>query len=156
MTSYEKSLKVMNELFGKDVCFSLATSCDDIPSVRMVDVVYDRGSFWIVTYKNSNKAIEIELNPNVALCKHLYRFKGKAYHAGHPLDEQNKVIRDKLIKAFESWYFVHNNENDENMCYIRVDLREGFFHKDSTGYMVDFENKTAEEFPFSDYIITDE
>lgn len=156
MTGYEKSLEVMNELFGKDVEFSLATSCDDIPSVRMVDIFYGSGSFWIVTYKDSNKAIEIKLNPNVALCKYLHRFKGKAYCAGHPLDKENKEIRGKLIKAFKSWYFVHNNENDENMCYIRVDLQEGFFYKDGMGYKVDFKNKTAEEFPFSDYIISDE
>ena len=156
MTSYEKSLEVMNELFGKDVLFSLATSYDNIPSVRMVDIFYDSGSFWIVTYKNSNKANEIKLNPNVSLCKHLYRFKGRAYYSGHPLDEENKEIRDKLIEAFESWYFAHNNENDKNMCYIRVDLQEGFIHKDGTGYRIDFENKTAEGFPFSDYIISGE
>lgn len=153
MTSYEKSLKVMEDLFGKDVFFSLATSHNDVPSIRMADVFYDNGSFWIVTNCKSNKVIDIKCNPNVALCNHLYRFKGKAYYAGHPLDENNKEIRNKLIKAFEPWYFAHNNENDENMCYIRVDLQEGFFFKDGTGYKVDFENKTTEEFPFNDYII---
>lgn len=153
MTSYEKSLKVMEDLFGKDVFFALATSHNDVPSIRMVDVFYDNGSFWIVTNGRSNKVNDIKSNPNVALCNHLYRFKGKAYYAGHPLCENNKEIRNKLIKAFEPWYFAHNNENDENMCYIRVDLQEGFFFKDGTGYKVDFENKMTEEFPFDDYII---
>lgn len=154
MTSYEKSLNVIKELFGKDVTFSLATSRDDIPAIRVVDVFYDDGAFWIVTNKKSNKAMEIENNPNCTLCDRLYRFTGKAYIAGHPCEEKNKQIRGKLIKAFEPWYFAHNNEDDENMCYIRVDLQEGFFYKDGTGYSINFIKKTVNEFPFEDHTVT--
>ena len=34
------------------------------------------------------------------------------------------------------------------MCYIRVDLSQGLFYKDGTGYKINLENKTAEKFPF--------
>lgn len=69
--------------------------------------------------------------------------------AGHPSKEENHAIREKLIKAFELWYFAHNNEKDEDMCYVKIELKHGFFYSDGTGYKVDFENKTAEKFPFT-------
>ena len=53
------------------------------------------------------------------------------------------------MDTFSSWYFKHNNENDKNMCYIKIDLSHGFFYKDGTGYDVDFINKQATEFPFT-------
>lgn len=152
MTTYEESLKVLEELFSKDYTFVLATVQNNIPSQRVVDTYFNDGEFWIVTYSKSNKIKEIEQNPHVALCNTFHIFKGKAYNAGHPLREENKDIREKLIKIFEPWYFMHNNENDKNMCYVRVKPESGFFHKDGTGYKVNFIDKTADEFPFSPQI----
>ena len=148
MNTFEKALKTLEELFSRDYQFALATSKDNIPSVRFVDTFYDDGRFYIVTYAKSQKTIEVESNCNVSLCNKLYRFNGKAYNIGHPVKEENKEIRSKLIKVFEPSYFEHNNEDDENMCYIKVELDNGFFYKDGTGYKVNFASKKAEEFPF--------
>lgn len=35
------------------------------------------------------------------------------------------------------------------MCYIKVELDNGFFYKGGTGYKVDFISKEAEEFSFN-------
>ena len=148
MIIYKKSLEVLQELFARDYQFALATSNDNVPSVRFIDTFYNDGSFYIVSYAKSQKVMDIEKNSKVSMCNKLYRFSGAAYNIGHPLLEENLEIREKLIKAFEPWYFAHNNENDENMCYLKIELKEGFFYKDGTGYKVDFENKKAEEFPF--------
>ena len=156
MELYNKSIKVMNELFAKDYQFALATSNNNMPSVRFVDTFYDNGSFYVVTYGTSKKVKEIEANPNISLCNKQYRFHGMAYNIGHPLESHNAEIREKLLVAFESWYFKHNNENDKNMCYIKIELSSGFFYKDGTGYLVDFTNHEAEEFPFEfDIVIID-
>ena len=156
MTVYEKSLMVLAELFGKDCQFALATSKDNIPSVRFVDTFYESGSFYVVTYANSQKAVEICTNAKVALCNKLYKFSGTAYSVGHPLNNENSQIRGKLVKVFEPWYFEHNNEDDANMCYIKIDLDYGFFYKDGIGYQANFNKKTAEEFPFEfDIMITE-
>jgi uncharacterized pyridoxamine 5'-phosphate oxidase family protein len=149
MTTYKKSLNVLKELFAKDYQFALATSNDNIPSVRFIDTFYYGDAFYIVTYAKSQKVQEIENNSEVSMCNKLYRFSGIAYNIGHPLCEENHAIREKLIKAFDPWYFTHNNENDESMCYVKIELKQGFFYKDGTGYKVDFENKKAEEFPFT-------
>jgi general stress protein 26 len=152
MEEYKKCLDVMSELFAKDFTFNLATAKENCPSVRVVDTFYDNEVFWIVTYAKSNKVKELEVNPNVALCNNLYSFTGKAYNAGHPLDKANKEIRDKLIIVFKNWYFLHNNEDDKNMCYVKFVPESGFFYKDSTGFKVDFLNKEVEKFPFESHI----
>jgi len=149
MTTYEKSLNVLRELFAKDYQFALATSNNNIPSVRLVDTFYDKGYFYIVTYAKSQKVKDIEKNPEVSMCNKLFRFSGTAYNIGHPLSEKNHEIREKLIRVFDPWYFAHNNENDEHMCYVKVKIKQGFFYKDGTGYKVDFEKREAEEFPFT-------
>ena len=148
MELFEKSMTVLSELFGRDYQFSLATTKDNKPSVRVVDTYYEEGIFWIVTYATSNKVKEIDANADVALCDQFYSFKGKAYNVGHPLKEENRKIREKLIKVFQPWYFEHNDENDDNMCYVKVDLTEGFFYKDGIGYKVNFIDKSVEKFPF--------
>ncbi len=148
MDIYEKALLVMNELFAKDYQFAMATVKGNTPSVRFVDTFFEDGSFYVVTYSKSQKVQELEDNSQVSLCNEFYRFSGNACNIGHPLLLENRAIREKLIKVFEPWYFAHNNENDENMCYVKIELKEGFFYKDGIGYKVSFQLKEVEQFPF--------
>lgn len=148
MTNYEESLEVLKSLFAKDCQFALATVSDQTPSIRIVDTFYDEGGFYIVTHAKSRKVVELMRSPNVALCHDLYRFSGTAKNIGHPLNEDNLKIRETLTKVFAPWYFAHNNENDENMCFVKVDLKDGFYYKDGKGFKVDFVNQVAEVFPF--------
>ena len=122
MNVYEKSIHVMNELFARDYQFAMATVKDNTPSVRFVDTFYESGSFYVVTHSKSQKVQELKINNQVSLCNKLYRFSGSGYNIGHPLLTENRAIREKLIKVFEPWYFAHNNENDENMCYVKIEL----------------------------------
>lgn len=150
MTDYENAISVMKEMFSRDYQFALSTAKDNIPSARYVDTFFDGESFYTVTYKLSQKAVEIADNPNVSLCcQRMHTFSGQAYLIGHPLDPENAAIRSALIKAFEAWYFKHNNEADENMCYIKINPTVGFFHKDGIGYKIDFTEKTVKAFPFA-------
>mgnify|MGYP000657535714 CR=1 FL=1 len=149
MNAYDQAILAMEELFSRDCQFSLATARDNVPSVRVVDTYFEDGSFYIVTYGESQKAKEMEANGHVALCSGLYRFTGTAHMIGHPLEPRNKEIREKLTEAFSAWYFRHNDEDDPHMRYVRIDLSEGFFHKDGTGYNIDFMHKEAETFPFA-------
>lgn len=60
MNQYESALNIMEKLFAKDCQFSLATVDGDIPSVRIIDAYFMNGAFYIVTYANTRKMIEIE------------------------------------------------------------------------------------------------
>ncbi len=158
MTDFENAISVMKELFGRDYQFALSTSKNNIPSSRFVDTYFDGEFFYIVTYKLSQKVAEITDNPNVSLCsRKMHAFSGQAYNIGHPLKVENTEIRRVLIKAFEPWYFKHNNEADENMCYIKINPTTGFFYKDGIGYKINFTEKTVRTFPFAfNTVLTDE
>jgi Pyridoxamine 5''-phosphate oxidase. len=149
MDDYAAAMAVMAELFSKDCAFALATVSGNRPSVRMVDTYYEDGAFYVVTYGSSAKVKALKTNENAALCKQAYRFEGAARNIGHPLAPENSGIREKLIRAFEPWYFKHNDERDAAMCYIKIELQGGFFYKAGTGYKVDFMNNTVETFPFT-------
>ncbi|HHT69303.1 MAG TPA: pyridoxamine 5'-phosphate oxidase family protein [Firmicutes bacterium] len=148
MDGYEKALEVMNELFGKDCVFALATAQKDKPSVRFVDTFYLDGSFFVVTHAKTQKVQDLEGSSHVALTNQFHRFTGKGRNIGHPLRPENQQIRKTLITVFEPWYFPHNDENDKDMCYVEIELIDGFFHKDGMGYSVNFLEGTAEIFPF--------
>ena len=148
MNNYETVISIMDKLFKCDYQFAMATTVNNIPSLRFVDTYFDNGSFYIVTYSNTNKVREITENSNVALCSRKgYFFSGKAYNIGHTLSPENKEIRNKLIKAFEPWYFKHNDEKDD-ICILKIIPKSGFVHKDGMGYKIDFVNKTAEKFRY--------
>ncbi|MDI9422207.1 MAG: hypothetical protein QM451_08270 [Bacillota bacterium] len=38
--------------------------------------------------------------------------------------------------------------NDQHMCYLKIELVDGFFYQDGMGYAIDFSKKTARSFPF--------
>lgn len=157
MNNFEIAMDLMQELFSKDYQFAMATSENNIPSLRFIDTYFDGDSFYAVTYVNTNKIKEIAVNANVSLCSRKgYSFSGRAYNIGHPLAPENKEIRDKIIKAFDPWYFKHNNENDD-ICILKIVPESGFIHKDATGYKIDFINKSAEKFTFVfDTVLTEE
>lgn len=157
MDNYEIVMKLMEELFSRDYQFAMATTANNIPSLRFIDTYFDNGAFYAVTYANTNKVKEIAVNPNVALCSRMgYSFCGKAYNIGHPLLPKNSEIRSNLIKAFEPWYFKHNNEADD-ICILKIVPECGFIHKDGIGYEINFVNKTVNTAPFNfNTVLTDE
>lgn len=145
-------------MFSKDYQFTFATTDNNVPSLRYVDTYFDGKYFYVMTYGTSQKVKEISLNLDVALCsRKMHAFSGKAYNIGHPLLKENEKIREKLIKVFESWYFKHNNENDKEMCYLKIKPSTGFFHKDGTAYKINFTEKTVIDFPFLfDTVLTED
>jgi len=148
MDSFNEALQVMAYLFGKDYQFALATSKNNTPSVRFVDTFYQDQTFYLVTNRNSQKVQEILVNPKVALTNRLYRFSGEAEVLGHPKDPNLSDLRATLSTVFSDWYFEHNDEEDPNMCYVKINLVEGFFYHDKVGYKVNFMDKTVENIPF--------
>lgn len=146
---YRQVLQLLEAQFGRDCQFALATADGGQPTVRFVDACYYDGGFYIVTNAASRKARQIQANPGVSLAsRRMHTFSGKAFIVGHPLEPQNARVRERLIEAFRPWYFRHNDESSADMCYIRVDPEEGFFHRDGVGYRIDFLGKSVQEFPF--------
>jgi len=138
---FEKFNKKLVRQFGKDRNMALATSYEDVPSIRIVDTFYWNRSFYIVTHEASEKAKQIAKNKYVSLCTNTNEFQGEAYNIGHPLDESNKEIRDLLIDVYSNWYFEHNDESDPKMCYIEVKLTSANTLFNKVRYSVNFDTE---------------
>jgi general stress protein 26 len=146
---FEQATKLADQLFGTDRQFVLATAADLMPSARVVDTLYFDGAFYVVTNRQTHKVAEIAANPKVALCNGFYRLDGVAENIGHPMDPANKEVRRALVEKLTAWYFTHTDETDPDMCILKITPLGGFIHADGTGYIIDFEHKTAQTTPFT-------
>ena len=139
MTDYKQALAILDQRFGRDRMISLATSVDDLPSVREVNGYYQDGSFYIITHALSGKMQQIALNPRVALSGEWFSGHGLAENLGHVLKEENRALISTLRQVFSSWYHNgHVDETDPNTCILRVRLTDVVLWKDGIRYEMDF------------------
>ena len=139
MTDLERALAIMDERFGRDRMISLATSVNDLPSVRDVNGYYRDGSFYIITHALSGKLQQIAQNPRVAISGEWFCAHGLAENLGHVLKEENRELILTLRQVFSSWYHNgHVDETDPNTCILRVRLTDAVLFKDGTRYAIDY------------------
>ena len=146
MNNYETAMNTMTERFGQDSLIAIATTDGKRLYNRIVDAYYENGAFYVSTNALSNKANQIGLNPEVAVCAvDWFSGHGQGRNLGWVLDPQNAEIRLKLRKAFSTWYDHANNEQDENCCILEIRLTDGMLIKDhhAVRYQIDFANKSA-------------
>lgn len=136
----EETKKIMDERFGKDNVISLATSADNMPSVRYVNAYYENEAFYIITYALSNKMRQIANNPSVAIAGDWFTATGKGVSLGWFGKAENKEMAEKLRKVFAEWIDNgHNNFADENTIILCVQLERGVLFSHGTRYEIDFE-----------------
>jgi len=155
MSKYDEAMKQLEEKFGnKDGLISLATigrfpNADGKarPDNRIVDAFYEDGAFYTVTYALSNKMQQIAQNPEVAISYIVEKFtaSGIGENLGWVCDEKNAEIAAKARTIFAEWYYVANNEADQNCCVLRVKLTKGLWFDAHTGEKteIDFVDKTV-------------
>lgn len=135
----EESEKLMMDRFNKDNIISLATVEDGMPYVRNVDGFYENGSFYVITHKLSKKIKQIEKNPVVAISGEWFTGHGKGKDLGYFGKFENKVIANKLKKAFSAWIDNgHNNFSDENTIILEIKLTQGLLFSNGKAYEIDF------------------
>ncbi len=159
MSRYEDGLRLIEERCRgkngeeKDNLISLTTIATEPspdgnprPYSRDVDAYYEDGAFYIVTHAKSKKMLQIAQNPEVSftLCAEWFSGNGTGINLGWVLDPKNAQIRTGIRAAFINWYDSVNNENDENCCYLKIQLTKGIVIKDhhAETYYMDFVNKT--------------
>lgn len=118
--------KIMIERFGKDTVIALATEEDGIPYVRYVNAYYENGAFYMITHALSGKMKQIQKNPNAAIAGEWFTAHGKGVNLGYFGKEENRIIAEKLKKAFSGWIDNgHNDFSDENTVILCVELTDG-------------------------------
>ena len=133
--------KILTERFAKDTLIALATSENNMPSVRTVDAYYDHGAFYVLTHALSNKMKQIEKNPNVAISGDWFTAKGKGLNLGYFGKKENKETADKMREYFAAWIDNgHNNFEDENTIILQIKLTEGVLVSNNQWIQIDFSN----------------
>ena len=131
--------KILIERFSKDTLIALATSENNMPSVRTVDAYYDHGAFYVLTHALSNKMKQIEKNPNVAISGDWFTAKGSGLNLGYFGKKENKEIADKMREYFAAWIDNgHNNFEDENTVILQIKLTEGVLVSNDQWIQIDF------------------
>jgi len=138
-------LDIIKEMYQNDTILLVVTAKDNVPSVRSVDSFFFEDSFWIVTDLRCNYVKEIQNNENVMISDGGHnRFWCKASVTGHPLDPINTNIREVFLKVFHHWYKEVNNENIQEVCYIKVTPYKGYIHKNKQGYTINLLDDTVQ------------
>lgn len=130
---------ILEERFGGDALFALATTAGDTPSVRTVNAHYENGALYIITDARSRKMQELARNPKAAVCGEWFTAQGVGENLGHLGSPAHRALARRLREAFASWYGNgHVNEADPNTCILRITLHRGVLFSHGTRYELDF------------------
>jgi hypothetical protein len=148
---YDKAYKVMRREFGKIRKLYIATSVGNFPEVQIVTTCFVEKAFYVFIDKESKFTSQISENKKVCLCtlSSFHKFNGEAIELGHPLDDDNSLLRDKLIEVTKSEYLNKIDESNENLQLVRIDLSKGYTYNKKFNYQIDFEKNEAIENTFS-------
>ena len=131
--------KIMIERFGNDNVISLATSENNIPSVRYVNAFYESGAFFVLTYALSNKMNQIKQNQVISIAADWFTASGIGENLGYFGSEQNKELAGKMKSKFSEWIDNgHNNFEDENTIILKLKLTRGVLFSNGTRYDIEF------------------
>ena len=87
--------------------------------------IYEGNSFYVITYALSNKMRHIQANATVAIAGDWFTAHAKGENLGWFCDERNRLLAEKLRKAFASWIDNgHNDFSDENTIILRLALTD--------------------------------
>lgn len=135
----KEAAAIMDERFGRDSVIALATVDQNQPAVRYVNAYYQDGSFYVITYRLSNKIRQIEKNPAISIAGDWFTAKGRGVDLGWFLAPENAALAETLRAAFSEWIDNgHNDFSDKNTCILQLELQEGVLFSHGTRYEIDF------------------
>lgn len=112
-------------ILKKHILF-LGTSHENVPKVRpMRPFVDEAGDIWLISYKDTEKTKEIELNNNVELCavddsNNVLRLQGRLLQEKHiGLEEAQKVRRD-IFEELSGVKEFFGESADPNMTVYKL------------------------------------
>ena len=131
---------ILLERFGRDSIIALATSANNIPSVRSVNAFYEDGAFYVLTYALSGKMQQIQQNPVVAISGDWFTAHGMGENLGWFQRPENAHLAARMRQVFAAWIDNgHNNFEDTNTIILRIRLTHGVLFSHGTRYELDYE-----------------
>ena len=141
---YNRALEVMEENFSHMTEMCLATSANDVVSVRELHGYYHEGKMYVLTKLNNSVMKDLDVNKNVALCLGSHHMQGVAQSLGHPLDKHNAQIRKVLKKEFSLNYGEYVTEDDPHMLIVEITLTSAVTYTRFHRYMIDYVTQSAQ------------
>ena len=119
MQEYNEARKGLFERIGESSKMVLATSVNNIVSARTVSVLSINGLFYFQTDRSMDKAREIAVNSNVALCLKEIQIKGICRDIGNPKSDKNSFFIKKFQELFPSAYAKYSHLDNETVFEIK-------------------------------------
>lgn len=135
MSIAKEAEAIMEERFGGDTVIALATSANDLPSVRYVNTFYEDGAFYVLTYALSNKMKQLRTNPSAAIAAEWFTANAVGENLGFFGKKENEEIARKMEFKFREWIGNgHSNLTDENTVILKLRLTTGVLFSHGTRY----------------------
>ena len=135
MSIAKEAETIMEERFGGDTVIALATSENDLPSVRYVNTFYEDGAFYVLTYALSNKMKQLRTNPSAAIAAEWFTANAVGENLGFFSRKENEEIARKMKVRFREWIDNgHSDLTDENTVILKLRLTNGVLFSHGTRY----------------------
>jgi hypothetical protein len=153
MSDFETAIELMKVQLGHNVEIPLATCFNGGTSMRIVNGYYKDAAIYVMTHTSTHKMQEININPNISICKNLLQAWGIGENIGNPKEQKNKEISKELRKVFISFYGLHINEDDSGCCILKIRLTEAVVFNEEAKYIINYSSSTAIQIPMKADVI---
>lgn len=121
--SMEVNLKTLERTLDTAETVILATSANDAVSARPVSIMNIGLRLFVRTSGSSRKAMDMQLNPNVAVCVGNFYFTGKAKSLGSVFDKANAELKTAYILRYAGAFSADDEfiSSDEQFFEITIE-----------------------------------
>ncbi|MCB6611543.1 pyridoxamine 5'-phosphate oxidase family protein [[Clostridium] symbiosum] len=116
------NLNELQKTLAETEVISLATSADDLVTVRQVSPLSIGLLLYVRTSLSSRKAIQMMENPNVAVCVENFYFTGRSELLGKVTLPENEEIKNAYRKRYPESFSEDDEfiQDDEVFFLIRI------------------------------------
>jgi len=100
-------------LLEREKSITLATAAHNKVTARTMSHVNEDLTIYFQTGRNSEKALQIEQNPNIVFAVANIQIEAIARKCGHPMESQNKGFVEKYEDKFPLYFEKYTNLPDE-------------------------------------------
>lgn len=140
---FNRGVQVLKENFGHMVEMCLASTSDNMVSIRDLHAIFCDGKMYVLSKVGNKLMRDIAVCPNVALCHGESTMQGTAKPIGHPSEPQNADLRRMLKRQFGMDYSEYVQESNPDMRIVEITLTHAETYTRYHHYDIDFVVKQA-------------
>lgn len=150
MLDYNQIMEEKVKFLDSHNHMSLATSSNDLVTVRTLTYVNDGLNIYFITNQHSKKYAQINANPKVSACIDNVQIMGKAEVLGKPLDEKNKEYADIYRRKLPEIFFKYSSIPVMVLMRMKPNLFETWVRTPSRQYYEHLDINEKKAFVFKE------